>query len=268
MSSSVIKIWTGVGAFILAGAASITLGSPAVAMPTGNFVIAAEAGGEGGETAEGAAKAPVPAKAPAYPVQGGEGGEAAKPKFVNKLTNAQLKTALRKGGHVIYFRHAQTEKDYVDQTTAVMGKCDTQRMLSVMGWNQAKSIGNGFKALKIPVGKVYSSEYCRAWQTADLAFGQYKMMAALNFPKAGEYTDAQKAQMRANLTPLLLEAPTPGTNTVIVGHDDVFDAVTGIYPEPQGIAYIVKALPGGKLEVIAGIKAEEWLEMSKISVSR
>lgn len=267
MSSGVIKIWTGVGAFILAGAASVALVSPSVATPTGNFVIAAEAGGEGGEGSEAAKPVTAPTPVP-YPTQGGEGGEAAKPKFVNKVTNAQLTTALQNGGYVVYFRHAQTEKDYVDQTTAVMGKCDTQRMLSVMGWNQAKSIGNGFKALKIPVGKVYSSEYCRAWQTADLAFGKYKMMAALNFPKAGEYTDAQKAQMRANLTPLLLEAPTPGTNTVIVGHDDVFDAVTGIYPEPQGIAYIVKALPSGKLEVIAGIKAEEWLEMSKISMSR
>jgi hypothetical protein len=26
---------------------------------------------------------------------------------------------------------------------------------------------------------------------------------------------------------------------VIVGHDDVFEAATGIYPEPQGVAYIL-----------------------------
>ena len=57
MSSGVIKIWTGVGAFILS-AATVVAPVSASAMPTAtNFVIAADAGGEGGETAEGEAVA-------------------------------------------------------------------------------------------------------------------------------------------------------------------------------------------------------------------
>ncbi|HEY9769898.1 MAG TPA: hypothetical protein V6C71_15620 [Coleofasciculaceae cyanobacterium] len=96
------------------------------------------------------------------------------------------------------------------------------------GWQQAKAIGEEFEANSIPVGQVISSQYCRAWQTADLAFGQYEKNPALNFPKAEEYTEQQAAQMKAFLTPMLTAVPESGTNTVIIGHDDVFESATGI----------------------------------------
>ena len=64
--------------------------------------------------------------------------------------------------------------------------------------------------------------------------------------------------MKKNVLPLLIKTPLPGTNTVIVGHDDIFEAATGIYPEPQGIAYIL--LPDGKdgFEIVANILPSEW----------
>jgi phosphohistidine phosphatase SixA len=155
----------------------------------------------------------------------------APPEFQDKLQGQQLVDALKKGGYIIYFRHAQTEKDYADQIEAKMGDCSTQRMLSEAGWKQAREIGIAFEKMGIPVGKVYSSEYCRAWQTADLAFGQYQKNIGLNFAPAEEYTEAQIKQMREGVMPLLTDIPPKGTNTIIVGHDDVFEAATGIYPE-------------------------------------
>lgn len=89
-----------------------------------------------------------------------------------QVENKELITKLQKGGYVIYFRHAQTEKDYADQVTADPNNGSTQRVLSEAGWKQAKGIGKAFKELKIPVGTVISSQYFRAWQTADLAFGK------------------------------------------------------------------------------------------------
>lgn len=38
----------------------------------------------------------------------------------------------------------------------------------------------------------------------------------------------------------LSEVPAEGTNTVLVGHDDPFDAATGIYPEPMGVAFVME----------------------------
>ncbi|OWY68164.1 histidine phosphatase family protein [cyanobacterium TDX16] len=194
--------------------------------------------------------------------EGGEGGEAGT-SFKDKLSGKQLLNALQNGGYVIYFRHAQTEKDYADQVSAKMGDCSTQRMLSEVGWQQSRTIGQAFEALKIPVGQVYSSEYCRAWQTADIAFGRTEKRAALNFPPAEDYTEAQKAQMRTAVMPFLTTTPADGTNTVIVGHDDVFDAATGIYPEPQGVAYIVKPDGKGKFELVANMLPEEWAKMAQ-----
>lgn len=131
-------------------------------------------------------------------------------------------------------------------------------MLSEAGWAQAKEIGEAFEHYAIPVGNVITSEYCRAWQTADLAFGSYSKTEALNFEKAEEYTDIQIETMRVNVEPLVTALPKQGTNTVIVGHDDPFEAITGIYPEPQGVAYILK--PNGKdgFDVLGHIDPNAW----------
>jgi hypothetical protein len=94
--------------------------------------------------------------------------------FEDKLSGAQLLATLKAGGNVIFIRHAATEKDFADQVSAVMGDCSTQRTLSEAGWQRARAIGQAFDQLQIPVGEVYSSEYCRAWQTADLAFGDHR----------------------------------------------------------------------------------------------
>jgi phosphohistidine phosphatase SixA len=189
-------------------------------------------------------------------------GEKANAEFKDKLSGKALLNALKQGGHVIYFRHAQTEKDYADQVKAVMGDCSTQRMLSEAGWKQAKTIGEAFRKYAIPVDKVISSQYCRAWQTADLAFGKYEKNADLNFPKAEDYTPEQTAQMKTQLTPMLTAVPAKATNTVIVGHDDLFEAATGIYPDPQGMAYVVKPNGKGGFELIANMLPEEWAKLA------
>ena len=164
---------------------------------------------------------------------------------------------LRDGGLIVYLRHAQTESDYADQVTADPLDCATQRVLSREGWRQAREIGAGFERLGIPVGEVVASQYCRAWQTADLAFGQMREDPALNFEPAEDYTEAQMDAMRTRVAPLI-EAPVPANaNRVIVGHDDPFEAVTGIYPEPQGVAYILD-VSGGVIEVLGSIPPEAW----------
>ena len=167
--------------------------------------------------------------------------------------------SLQEGGYVIYFRHASTEKDYADQVLAQMGNCSTQRSLSEAGWNEAKAIGAAFTQFQIPVEKVYSRQYCRAWQTADLAFGTYEKSAKLNFLPTEEFTDAQMQKMKENVRPFLTKIPEPGKNLVIVGHDDVFESATGIYPEPQGVGYILKP-SGDTFEIVDHVLPNAWSE--------
>jgi len=173
----------------------------------------------------------------------------------------RLIEALRGGGHVIFIRHAATQREGADQVSAVMGDCATQRMLSEEGWQQARALGEAFRRLNIQVGEVISSEYCRAWQTADLAFGRYAKNPALNFEPAEDYTDAQEAAMRDRVRPLLSASPPAGRNTVLVGHDDPFEAATGVYPEPMGVVWVVR--PGGPngFTLLGQIKPGDWASL-------
>ena len=185
-------------------------------------------------------------------------GEQANADFQDKLSGTELLSELQNGGYVIYFRHAQTEKDYADQVTADVNDCSTQRTLSEAGVQQALTIGEAFNESNIPVDTVTTSEYCRAWGTAALAFGEYQKDPALNFLPFEDYTEEQVEEMRANVMPLLTAVPAEGTNSIIVGHDDIFESATGIYPDPQGIAYVVKPDGNGGMEVIANVLPEEW----------
>lgn len=182
--------------------------------------------------------------------------------FVNKMSNTKLLSALRAGGYVVFIRHGETEKDYADQAQKTMrvNDCSTQRTLSEKGWYQSKTIGAAFNMGRIPVGRVISSQYCRAWQTADLAFGRFTKDARLNFAPAEDYTDAQVASMKAGIMPYLVTKPAVGTNTVVVGHDDVFESATGVYPAPQGISYVVKP-KGNGFELIAKLSPADWAKL-------
>ena len=156
-------------------------------------------------------------------------GEQANAEFVDQLEGQELLEDLQDGGYVIYFRHAQTERDYADQVTADVNNFSTQRVLSEFGIQQSLAIGEGFELSQIPYDEVITSQYGRAVKTAAIAFGEYQKDPALNFLPFEDYTDAQVEEMRANVLPLLTAVPETGTNSIIVGHDDLFEAGTGIY---------------------------------------
>jgi len=137
--------------------------------------------------------------------------------------------------------------------------CETQRKLSKEGIRDAKAIGAAFSRLQIPVGSIVTSDYCRSWKTADLAFGRHdRKNPNLNFLPFEDYTDTQVETMKQQMLPILSEKPASGTNSIIVGHDDLFEAATGIYPDPQGIAYVLKPDGKGKFSVIANLLPQEW----------
>lgn len=178
-----------------------------------------------------------------------------------EVAPTKLAADLQQGGYVIYLRHAETDKEGADQINAVMGDCSTQRTLSEKGWQQAQTIGAALRALGIPLADVTTSQYCRAWQTAEIAFGRHVKNGALNFEKAEKYTDNQTEAMKQRLVPLLAKAPPAGFNSVIVGHDDPFEAATGHYPEPQGKLVVVKPDGKGGFALVGGIDPDAWWKL-------
>ncbi len=179
----------------------------------------------------------------------------AKDDFEDKLRGSQLIRALKRGGYVIFLRHAQTERNGPNRNNVNLNvnDCSTQRVLSEKGWQDARKIGTAFASLNLPVGEVYSSQYCRTWQTADLAFGKYEKLAALN-PAEGD----SEEQLRARILPLFTNVPNPNMNVIFVGHSDGFKAVTRIHPSPQGVAFILKTDERGSLDILANLTPDEW----------
>lgn len=180
------------------------------------------------------------------------------------IKKSSILDSLNDGGYIIYFRHATTEKDYADQADPLMSlqDCNSQRKLSIQGINESHKIGLAFASNGIPVDQIIVSEYCRSWKTANFAFGEWTQKdSRLNFLPYENYTEDHVALMKRNVMPLLTHPPRPGTNTIIIGHDDIFEAATGIYPEPQGIAYILR--PDGKnnFKIITNVLPSEWASL-------
>lgn len=132
---------------------------------------------------------------------------------------------LRKGGYVLLIRHADAPGTF-DPPGFQLGVCSTQRNLSEEGRAQSKRLGELIRAKNVPVGQVFSSEWCRCIDTATLAFGADKAQtwSAISSPTGG---DAK--QQRANLEAVRqrISRASSTTNTVLVTHMFNIQDITG-----------------------------------------
>ena len=163
--------------------------------------------------------------------------------------------ALRKGGLIIYLRHAATDHEQADKTNLDFNDCSTQRNLSAMGREQARDIGRAFKALGIAVTQVFSSPYCRCTETAELAFGDYKVIDQLGFSISA--TSHQTTRMSETLSRMLMSAPTHG-NTVIVSHTANLKEAAGIWPKPEGVALMFRPIGNDVIEYYGKLEPKDW----------
>lgn len=185
-------------------------------------------------------------------------------------TIAQL---LRAGGYTIFFRHASARlcQDRLDLGTAAMTSvpdwwksCDatcplppepttaTARQLSDVGRTEATAIGDAFDAQAFPVGRVISSEFCRAVQTAELAdFGP-----PIELSEAVTYFVYDEAGRCEATRALLAERPTAGSNTVIVSHAG--NTCPPLSNLNMGGAALYRPNPGGGATFVAELDWEQW----------
>lgn len=178
---------------------------------------------------------------------------------INTLSVEQLASlipGLRTGGYVIYLRHAETLKDREDRHPVDLQDCNTQRPLSDRGRQQAENIGRSIKRLGIPIGRVLTSPFCRAIETAQLAFGRHEVSDDLYF--ALRLTENERKAKGAWLRNALSSRPHPGTNSVIVAHTANLDEAVGIWPKPEGVALIFLPDGQGGTQAIGRVAPETW----------
>ena len=109
-------------------------------------------------------------------------------------SNQNLITELKKGGKLIFIRHAYAPGGG-DPENFNLYDCNTQRNLSPSGRDQAKKIGNFFQDNKIPIDKVYSSEWCRCKETASIAFNKYETKNFLNSFFSAKFSENREKQV-------------------------------------------------------------------------
>ena len=181
------------------------------------------------------------------------------PAFAQQSAQAPI-DELRKGGHVIIMRYGAVEK--VEQPSSFdLANCTVQHRLSDNGRDQARTLGEGFGALNIPVGQVLSSPYCRALEFAGLAFGRVQpseiLLHPTYVPVAGAPVPPPFEERVKAVKQLLATPPAAGTNTVLISHGKVVGGATGFDMTFAEAAIFRPDGQGGTTPVVR-VLIDEW----------
>ncbi len=151
--------------------------------------------------------------------------------------------------HFAIMRHAEAPGTG-DPENFNVDDCTTQRNLSISGREQAKIIGDHIRANGIKDAMVYTSQWCRCVDTAELMeIGLVQKLPALN----SFYQRYQnKEKNLAVLRQFLSDSRDNASPIMLVTHQVTISALTDQYTR-QGEIVIFKHLGGDTLEIIGSI---------------
>src|SRR5262245_33986442 len=130
-----------------------------------------------------------------------------------------LATALRAGGLVILVRHGATFADQADTEPFNFENIFAQRNLTDIGKALARAFGEALRQAGVPVGKVSTSKFNRAYETATIA-GFTDIEKTADLTEGGLVVSPNENNRRAEaLRKLLGTSPKAGTNIVLITHN-------------------------------------------------
>src|SRR5258707_5877082 len=171
--------------------------------------------------------------------------------------------ALRAGGFVIVVRHGATFPDQADTDPLNFDNIAAQRNLNDKGKALAKAFGDAIREAGFWVGKVYTSKYNRAYETAVTA-GFKDIEKPADITEGGLVVSPNENNRRVDAFHKLLgTAPTPGTNTIIITHKpNIVDALgKDWFDVREGEATIFRP-ESGSYKLIARVQMEDWPHMA------
>jgi broad specificity phosphatase PhoE len=140
-------------------------------------------------------------------------------------TVQDILSKLRAGGHVIVVRHGATHADQADTDPLNLDNVAKQRQLNDKGRADARAFGDVLKQSGVPIGKVYSSRFQRAVETARLIGGK-DPEPTNDVTEGGQVVSPnENARRMQALRAMAGRVPEAGTNTLIVTHKpNILDA--------------------------------------------
>jgi broad specificity phosphatase PhoE len=167
--------------------------------------------------------------------------------------------ALRTGGFVIAVRHGATFPDQADTDPLNFDNIAAQRNLNDKGKALARAFGDAIRQAGVPVGKVYTSKYNRAYETAVIA-GFKNIERTADITEGGLVVSPNENSRRSKaFQELLGTPPSPGTNTILITHKpNIIDALgKDWFDVKEGEASIFYP-ENGSYKLIARVQMVDW----------
>jgi hypothetical protein len=169
----------------------------------------------------------------------------------------QLVQLLRGGGYNIVIRHGATFSNQADTDPS------TSRMSRISETLLAKTFGDAVRRVGLPVGKVYTSKFNRAYATAVLA-GFENIEQTIDLTEGGLVVTPDENNRRAEaFRNMLAQPPEKGKNNFLITHKpNIVDALgKEWFDVREGEASIFEP-KGGTYKLVARIQMEDWPKLA------
>jgi phosphohistidine phosphatase SixA len=173
---------------------------------------------------------------------------------------------LRAGGLVLVVRHGATFADQADTEPFNFDNVATQRNLNDKGKALAKAFGDALRQAGVPVGKVYTSKYNRAYETALIA-GFPNIEKTADLTEGGLIVSPNENSRRAEaFRKILTVVPKDRTNTIIITHQPNIVAALGKdwFDVKEGETSIFRPTDGG-YKLVARVQMDEWARIATVA---
>jgi phosphohistidine phosphatase SixA len=158
--------------------------------------------------------------------------------------------ALKQGGTVILLRHGHVDiREGIGRLAP--GNCAEEVNLSSRGVEQARRIGEAFRAHDIVVGDVLSSPYCRCIDTGKIAFGRATPVPYLVPP--GVVSDSQAKLNDERVLQDILQH-RDASNLVMITHD--LNIANFVFEPPVMGEFFVIRPNGTDIDIVGKIRLD------------
>ncbi len=183
-----------------------------------------------------------------------------------RADDKDIAQALRAGGLVLVVRHGATFPDQADTDPLNFDNIAAQRNLNDKGKALAKAFGDAVRLAGIPIGKVYTSKYNRAYETAVIA-GFQNVEKIVDLTEGGLIVTPNENNRRSEaFRKMLTVAPTDHTNTVLVTHQPNIVAALGKdwFDVKEGETSVFRPTDGS-YKLVARIQMDEWQRIATVA---
>jgi phosphohistidine phosphatase SixA len=183
-----------------------------------------------------------------------------------RADDKDIAQALRAGGLVLVVRHGATFPDQADTDPLNFDNIAAQRNLNDKGKALAKAFGDALRKAGVPIGKVYTSKYNRAFETAVIA-GFPDVEKTTDLTEGGLIVSPNENNRRADaFRKMLAVVPKDHTTTILITHQPNIVAALGKdwFDVKEGETSIFRPVDGG-YKLVARIQMDEWQRIATVA---